>query len=192
MPIEYIEHQFSNLGFIKVKFSDQELQPLFEEIKQLEITNFKNAVPFNKELAGNIEKEFELFESKKQVESLIMPFCIEYNKIHRYTDQFAGLTSSVPLVLDNLWVNFQKKNEFNPVHYHEGVYSFVLWIDIPYDITDEISMPSSTESNSKFPAHFQFLSFLRIVLERGCHAFLSHSQADIHYWHPTLKAGQLS
>ena len=34
------------------------------------------------------------------------------------------------LVLGNLWVNFQKKNEFNPVHYHSGVFSFILFSGI--------------------------------------------------------------
>ena len=157
MPIEYTENQFSNMGFFKVKFSDQELEPLFDEIKQLEITNFTNAVPYNKGLAGNLEKEFELFSSKKHIESLIMPFCLEYNKIYGYTDRIGILSKDTALVLDDMWVNFQKKHEFNPVHSHQGVYSFVIWIDIPYDIKDEMNVPQSTNSNSKHPAHFQFL-----------------------------------
>jgi hypothetical protein len=157
MPIEYTQHQFSNLGFIQVKFSDQELQPLFDEIKEIEINNFKTATPHNTGLAGNIEHEFELKTSQLYLDRLIRPFCHEYNKIYGYTDTIGILTEHLPFVLDTVWVNFQKKYEFNPVHSHQGVYSFVLWIDIPYDILAEKSAPQSINSRSNVPGHFQFV-----------------------------------
>jgi hypothetical protein len=157
MPIQYTEHRFPNMGFLQVKFSDQELTPLFEEIKEIEISNFKNTVPYNTGLAGNLEFEFELFKSKQYVESLIMPFCEEYNKQFGYTDRVEILTKHASLVLDSLWVNFQKKHEFNPVHSHQGMYSFVIWIDVPFEIADEISVPCSINSNAKVPGHFQFI-----------------------------------
>ena len=34
--------------------------------------------------------------------------------------------------LHNLWVNYQKKNQYNPIHVHSGVVSFVIFVDIPY------------------------------------------------------------
>jgi hypothetical protein len=39
--------------------------------------------------------------------------------------------------LNGLWVNFQKKCEFQPPHNHDGMFSFVIWMDIPYDYEDE-------------------------------------------------------
>ena len=39
--------------------------------------------------------------------------------------------------LFNLWVNFQKKHEFNPIHIHDGLYSFVIWHKVPYLYEDE-------------------------------------------------------
>tara|TARA_B100000073_G_scaffold348339_1_gene366522 strand:+ start:8059 stop:8736 length:678 start_codon:yes stop_codon:yes gene_type:complete len=39
--------------------------------------------------------------------------------------------------LNGLWVNFQKKYEFQPPHQHDGMFSFVIWMDIPYDCEDE-------------------------------------------------------
>jgi len=33
----------------------------------------------------------------------------------------------------DLWVNFQKKHDFNPMHHHRGAVSFVLWMKIPYE-----------------------------------------------------------
>lgn len=168
MPTQYSEHHLPNMGFLQAKFSDQELMPLFEEIKKIEISNFRNTSKYNKHLAGNLEFEFELFESKSYMESLMAPFCIEYNKRFGYTDRLGFLSENVPLVLDSLWVNFQKKHEFNPVHNHQGLYSFVLWIDVPYDIADEIASPGSKSSNAQFPAHFQFL-YTNVVGEISSH-----------------------
>jgi hypothetical protein len=37
----------------------------------------------------------------------------------------------------DMWVNYQKKNEYVPLHHHEGVLSWVLWVKIPYDVNEE-------------------------------------------------------
>jgi hypothetical protein len=43
------------------------------------------------------------------------------------------------------------------MHRHGGVFSFVIWIDIPYAIDDEKSHPTSKESTANIPGHFQFV-----------------------------------
>ena len=35
------------------------------------------------------------------------------------------------------WINYQKANEFNPIHSHHGQYSSVLYIDVPEEIAQE-------------------------------------------------------
>ena len=49
--------------------------------------------------------------------------------------------------LTKLWVNFQKKGEFQPIHNHSGVFSFVIWMDIPYHSKDEGNLPTAKTSN---------------------------------------------
>ena len=56
--------------------------------------------------------------------------------------------------LESIWVNFQKKGEFQPIHSHGGMFSFVIWMDIPYHYKDEAKLPFA-RSNS----HFQCGSF---------------------------------
>lgn len=41
--------------------------------------------------------------------------------------------------LMNGWVNLQKKHEYNPMHKHSGLLSFVVWHKIPYLKEDEIN-----------------------------------------------------
>ena len=48
----------------------------------------------------------------------------------------------------DLWINFQKKHEFNPIHRHFGLYSFVYWVQIPYNIEDEMELPFVKSSAS--------------------------------------------
>ena len=49
--------------------------------------------------------------------------------------------------LNSLWVNFQKKGEFQPVHNHTGLFSFVIWMDIPYHWKDEAKLPFMAPNN---------------------------------------------
>ena len=51
--------------------------------------------------------------------------------------------------LDKLWVNFQKKHEFNPIHNHFGAFSFACWINIPYNLDDEMDLAQVKNSNAK-------------------------------------------
>ena len=43
-------------------------------------------------------------------------------------------------ILSNMWVNYQKKHEFNPIHTHTGVFSFVIFNKIPYNLEDEFKV----------------------------------------------------
>ena len=66
------------------------------------------------------------------------------------------LTKNCSFVLSSFWVNFQKKYEFNPVHNHTGVFSFVIWIDIPVDFKKESKLPFVSHSNTPLTNCFQF------------------------------------
>ena len=47
------------------------------------------------------------------------------------------LNQTHPYFLKSFWVNYQKKHEFNPIHKHTGVYSFVIWLKIPFSWEDQ-------------------------------------------------------
>ena len=59
---------------------------------------------------------------------------------------------------DSLWVNLQQKTEYNPIHNHDGVLSYVAWLDVPYKHENEVNLKQSRESRTKeFSASFQFI-----------------------------------
>ena len=59
--------------------------------------------------------------------------------------------------LQEFWVNFQKKYEFNPVHDHTGAISFVIWMKIPTEAQEQHDLPFSKNSNLPSASDFQFL-----------------------------------
>ena len=59
-------------------------------------------------------------------------------------------------VLEPFWVNFQKETEFNPIHSHSGVFSFVIWVKIPTDWREQHALPISANSNAPRASDFEF------------------------------------
>jgi hypothetical protein len=149
--------QFNNIGFITVKLSDEQLKPIKDEIKKIQ-TNPSLYTRANDELVGNIEHEYNLKESNKYVENLILPYINEYEKQFKYLEDIHVLNKNLPLGFDKpAWVNFMRKHEFNPIHKHSGIFSFVIWIDIPYSIEDEMKQDYCKSSKIPVPGHFEFL-----------------------------------
>jgi hypothetical protein len=156
MSQEFLFHHFKNIGFAQFKFTDEQLLPVRKEIDDIKKGFITNHEPANKDLGGNIEKEYYLKDSHNHLEQLIIPLISTYESIFEYGTTINIMQHNYPVKLDKPWVNFQKKGEFNPNHSHSGVYSFVLYINIPYMIEDEMKNKSGLLSNRNIPAHFEF------------------------------------
>jgi len=156
--MQYNRTIFKNYGFINAKFSESELAPIKTEIKNIQ-NNFElhESQKYNSNLAGNIKRGYQLIESQKYIEKLLMPLINSYNRDFGYFKNFSILTGDVPVVLDSCWVNFQKKYEFNPAHNHTGIYSFVLWTTVPYDMEEERKLSPGSESNFNSAGSFSLL-----------------------------------
>jgi len=136
--MQYNWNNFANLGFVSQKFTDEELAPIKEEIALIQ-KDFSKADPFQYGLAGHIQNEYKLTKSFGQLEKLLFPLVQAYNQ--EYPIYYGNMQNATdvltPILLGKAWVNFQKKLEFNPHHDHSGLFSFVLWINIPYDLEEE-------------------------------------------------------
>jgi len=90
----------------------------------------------NHKLAGHLKKEYYILERDKNFDQSLFSL-IENSPLKKYLKSLKVLTENRPLVLDTLWVNYQKKYEFNPVHDHAGIFSFIIFVQIPYDLKKE-------------------------------------------------------
>ena len=151
---EYIH--FPNLGYFKHQFNGDEISFLKEEILDIQ-KNFGAASNFNEKLAGAIENEYQITKSQKKLEELLIPLLKKYNDCSTILTRFNYVSCDLPVYLDTVWVNFQKKNEYNPTHNHVGIISFVCWINVPYDIDVEIQNGLGKQSNNNCPGFFELL-----------------------------------
>ena len=59
--------------------------------------------------------------------------------------------------MQEFWVNYSKKHEFNPIHSHGGALSFVIWMKIPTRSEEQHNLPISKNTSSPSSSDFQFL-----------------------------------
>lgn len=155
----------ANIGIIKSSASPELLKIIGDEIAKIQ-SDFSKAVPKNKTLAGNILHEYELFDSRTALEQKTREMAMMHQE--QYGRNYsAGMDthttildkenqSKVDLKLKSAWVNFQQKGEFNPMHNHTGMYSFVLWYKIPYYLKFEEAAGPGRKSNNNLAGKFQF------------------------------------
>lgn len=161
----------TSLYYIKTKLPEDILEKINEDIDCI-LKNKTNLEKWNEHLAGNIEEEYELSTKSSY---LIEDFSLDVAKSYFQVAEDENLNPTkrldhapnffekeVRYGLNSLWINFQKKYEFNPIHSHEGDYSFVIWMRIPYDLSEELncknSKNSAQPSNSLFEFHFNHAS----------------------------------
>ena len=139
---------------------------VLNELK-LQIDNLKHdfnlGEKYNDRLAGEIEHEYGLQVKpilKNYIKDLTYRFeehCgwMDSNWAEELANRGPYLPQTPTLNLSQLWVNFQKKHEYNPMHNHSGLFSFVLWYKVPYLISDEQSQ-YGYKSDKEAVKHGQF------------------------------------
>mgnify|MGYP003112355161 CR=1 FL=1 len=140
----------NNFGWLEKKLSNKEMEFLWRCID-----NRKKS--FKHRLAGQIHESNVLVDKGDWFwQHTLYPLCKEYFQ------EFGNLGSDTPVnqrhpyFLQSFWVNYQKQGEFNPIHDHNGVYSFVVWMKIPTRHFEQNKNPISLKSNDHLISAFQF------------------------------------
>jgi hypothetical protein len=155
--------------YVKTTISSDHLKEL-KEITHKILDNSDTSKNVNDTLAGNIEKELSfgegLDESKKILEPYARSLADSYLEIVKNFNLYKNLSifnkqhldDDLEFVysFDQPWVNFQKKYEFNPIHHHMGDFSYVLWIQIPFNLKEEMSLSNCVNSNTPSNSLFKF------------------------------------
>ena len=179
----YKIHEFSNnLGYIDEKMPDDVFKIVLDEID----IAAGQKVPHNTKLVGNIEEQY-LMGFKNQVnmyklETYLRGLAGIYEKKFNYMSCMGNQTMSLDqgmsfdLRLRNCWVNFMKKYEFNPIHNHSGLYSFVIFVKIPFELDKEFASPRTQNEKQRFPGCFSF------YCGNGLGEFVPHVIEADHHW----------
>ena len=139
-------------GWLEVDLSDQIVEYLKKRIEFASASN--RSIKFS--LAGHISESLNLEDKDNYFyKNVLLPCANTF--IENFPWAYPKKVSSADrtnLYLEKFWVNFQKKHEFNPLHTHSGIYSFVVWIKIPTNSEEQHSLPFLRDQNNPCASDF--------------------------------------
>jgi|TARA_B100000035_G_scaffold21548_1_gene17017 hypothetical protein len=137
-----------NFGYYSGRVPKNDLDKIKEWCEENKHNKQSKLKDYNKDLAGFVQSEYLLDEECKD---LVLPYI--YDGARSLFEQ-----PSMQWKNKSSWVNYQKKYEVNPLHNHAGLLSYVMWINIPYNLEDELN--SSHVKNSTLKRNATAFTFV--------------------------------
>jgi len=138
-----------NLGILLVDTP----KDLLKDIKK-EVHNKKNRKKYKTGISSNkIATHYTLKDTKSKLDNFLKICLEEYEKKYNFIFSHASKTlnrKNIDLIFTETWFNVQKKGEFLSNHFHDGILSYTMWVDIPFE--EKIN-----ETNEKFNSCFELL-----------------------------------
>ena len=117
------------IGIIKIpKKIINQINKEFEKI--VKNKNLSKKSDYSKKLVGQVKQEIEL--SKSFINKYLKKFINE--NINKFLKKALNKKSN-KIKIKNLWVVKQLKNDYNPIHFHNGDLSGVGYLKIPKNLT---------------------------------------------------------
>ena len=111
----------------------------------------------NQTLVGHIDNSYKLEDIDDFFwTNTLEPLCNKYGDTYDNLGRHIPVDSKHPYYLNNWWVNYQKKHEFNPIHNHAGVYSFVIWLKLPTESNIQNDLHIGQNRNGNVVSDFEF------------------------------------
>jgi hypothetical protein len=185
---EFIIGKFFGPPIYMGKLSDDEL--LF--LKEIATKSKDENISMQTKLAGNLEQQLQLVADGTEVDtfmSIITPHMQTYvYGIDEHRNRFFKSQTSNVFKFNigaGPWINFQKPNEYNPVHTHNGTLSAIIYVDIPEELKQEQSQISNI-SNKHCPGKIDFIYGEEGNLSTTMHTY-SPEAGDILFFPASLK-----
>jgi len=125
----------NNFGFLRTRLPTD----LFIELKE-ECQNYKKLKEMESGLSGKgTPKHFYIKKCFPKLKKYVQDCAVKYDKKFKYIENLKFLNKNVPLLVAPPWVNVQKRYDFLPMHTHDGILSYNIWIQIPYDSKKELA-----------------------------------------------------
>ena len=148
--MEIILKPLPNQGIVEVQLSEGIIDNLWKLIDDPK----NERKDYKPQLAGNIKASYELDRQSELLDDfykflpeMVNKYQSNFAPEHRISHFYKG--QNWVYGLESLWVNFQKQHEFNPMHNHAGIFSFVIWMKIPTSHVEQRELPLAKNSNSK-------------------------------------------
>lgn len=148
----------SNWYNIKQKFENNGILSV-DEVPSNVTEWLLNNIPskkFNDGLAGQINEEYGYDTRPNFIDEFLLRK-LEHPIIQYHLEKFKFINEP-KYELQNLWINLQKKHEFNPLHGHSGLLSFIIFLKIPYNLDDEMQVYPQASCES-MTSKLSFMTF---------------------------------
>ena len=140
-----------SLGWLEYKLNSQEMDYVWRCIK-----NKKEDL--RHKLAGHVSNSNVLIDRSDWFYiHVLKPLVGKYEKEWMNLGDYLPTNQHHPYNLSRWWVNYQKQNEFNPLHNHSGIYSFVIWMKIPFHWQEQNQKDIARKSNHSTISSFEFV-----------------------------------
>ena len=162
--IEWNAFDLPNIPIFTTDLTPEIMDYLWARVEQAKV----DQESCNKFLAGNISKSLVLKDEEDYFLNLVIgPLTREFVSTDKRWEIPFGQRTNVKMSL-SWWVNFQNQTEFNPIHRHSGILSFVIFMKIPTDWREQHELPFSSHSGGPAASDFCF-SYTDILGEGGEH-----------------------
>ena len=125
-----------NLPIAHVKIDKDKMEKIFNEclnLKDHEVQRFNTGISSYRTPA-----HFKMRECNKLLQEEVLGIGKVYQEqFDIHAKNLTNTNNDLLIDASDIWVNYQKKGDYLPLHGHEGLLSWVLWVQIPYNIEDE-------------------------------------------------------
>lgn len=138
-----------NYGWLEYKLHSDTIDYLWNCVENKKESNKQN-------LVGQLHASYSLEDENNYFfNTIINPLIDRYHQsFGNYIVEKSGFYGNVNFSMKNWWVNYQKEGDFNPIHNHSGIYSFVIWMKIPTEYENQNSSHRSKDSNTQVISDF--------------------------------------
>ena len=137
-------------GWLEVVLDNDEIDFLWKSIEN----RGRNEKP---NLAGQIDSSYLILDKDNWFyDNTLEKLCNIYSESFSNVGNNLPTPNKHPYFLQTMWVNYQKQTEFNPTHYHKGIYSFVIWMKIPTEFNIQKENPIAKNTNNDVISNFCF------------------------------------
>ena len=149
----YQWQQFNNYGIITDKVPTELFNKLKAECQIAKQARYDKNIEKREMISGltgnGVPIHYYIEDCKKELAEYAMHKFYEYETQFRYLSQFKFIDRDMGFTTTDAWVNIQEKHEYIPAHNHDGIMAYVIWVNIPYDVKEEVKR-GNTASCFKF------------------------------------------
>ncbi len=155
--LQWFQFSLPTTPLLKCTLTNDIINYLWKRIKVARDEN----IDVKHQLAGNIEQSLQLTDENNYFfDNVLKGVCRKYvednPKVASFRNSISDLYIS-DLVLRELWMNSQLQNDFNPLHDHTGVISFVIWMKVPTSFKEQHEIQKCKNSANPAASDFQIV-----------------------------------